>query len=87
MDFIEGLPSSGRFDTILVIVDKLTKFAHFIPIKHPFTAATVAQAFMDNVYRYHGMPQVIISDRDKIFTSSFWQHLFKLADTDRKSVV
>ena len=49
MDFIEGLPRSGQFDTILVVVDKLTKFAHFIPLKHPFTTMTVAQAIMDNV--------------------------------------
>jgi hypothetical protein len=81
MDFIEGLPSSNKFDTILVIIDKLTKFAHFIPLKHPFTAASIAQVFMDGVYRYHGMPQVLISDRDKIFTSSFWRNLFRLADT------
>jgi hypothetical protein len=64
-----------------VVIDKLTKFGHFIPLKHPFTAASIAQLFMDNVYKLHGMPQVIISDRDKVFVSSFWQRLFKLADT------
>ncbi|KAK1693114.1 hypothetical protein QYE76_009811 [Lolium multiflorum] len=57
MDFIEGLPVSNKFDTILVVVDKLTKFGHFIPLKHPFTASTVAQAFFDTVYRLHGLPQ------------------------------
>jgi hypothetical protein len=46
LDFIEGLPVSGRFDTILVVVDKFTKFGHFIPLKHPFTAASVAQLFV-----------------------------------------
>jgi hypothetical protein len=81
LDFIEGLPISGKYDTILVVVDKFTKFGHFIPLKHPFTAATVAQAFVDNVYSFHSMPKVIISDRDKVFISSFWQNLFKLADT------
>jgi hypothetical protein len=81
LDFIEGLPVSGKFDTILVVVDKFTKFGHFIPLKHPFTAATVAQLFLDNIYCHHSMPKVIISDRDKIFLSKFWQHVFSLADT------
>jgi hypothetical protein len=71
LDFIEGLPISNKFDTILVIVDKFSKYGHFIPLKHPFTAQTVAQAFVDNVYCRHGMPQVLISDRDKIFVSAF----------------
>lgn len=81
MDFIEGLPPSHRYDAILVVIDKFTKYGHFIPLKHPFTTATGAQLFLDNVYRLHGMPQIIISDRDKVFVSSFWQQLFKLADT------
>jgi hypothetical protein len=63
-----------------MIVDKFSKYGHFVPLKHPFTAHTVAQAFLDDVYCRHGMPQVLISDRDKVFTSSFWQSLFKLAD-------
>ena len=71
MDFIEGLPKSNKFDTIMVVVDKFSKYAHCIPLRHPFTAQTVAQAFIDNVYCRHGMPQVLISDRDKIFTSAF----------------
>jgi hypothetical protein len=78
LDFTEGLPSSGSFNTILVVVDKFSKFSHFIPLKHPFTAAAVARVFMDQVYRLHGMPKSIISDRDCIFTSNFWQALFKL---------
>jgi glycerophosphoryl diester phosphodiesterase len=77
LDFIEGLPKSNKFDTILVIVDKFSKYGHFIPLKHPFTAQTVAQAFLENVYCRHGLPQVLISNRDKIFISSFWQNLFK----------
>jgi len=47
MDFIEGLPKSKGFSTILVVVDRLTKYAHFIPVKHPYTATTIAQLFMD----------------------------------------
>jgi hypothetical protein len=81
MDFIEGLPKSKTYDTILVVIDKLTKYAHFICLSHPYTAITVAQAFLNNIYKLHGMPTVIISDRDKIFTTSFWQELFKLTDT------
>jgi hypothetical protein len=81
MDFVEGLPRSARFDTILVIIDKYTKYGHFIPLAHPYTAMHVAQAFMENVYKLHGLPESIISDRDKIFTSAFWRDLFKLTDT------
>jgi hypothetical protein len=71
MDFMEGLPRSGSADALLVVVDKLSKYAHFIPLRHPFTAATVARLFLDNIYRLHGMPLEIISDRDRVFTSAF----------------
>ena len=81
LDFVEGLPMSYRFNVILVVIDKFTKYGHFIPLAHPFTALQVAQLYMDNVYKLHGLPQVLISDRDKIFTSSVWQSLFKLTDT------
>lgn len=81
LDFVEGLPSSNRFNSILVVIDKFTKYGHFIPLAHPYTALQVAQLYMDNVYRLHGLPQVLISDRDKIFTSNVWRHLFKLTDT------
>ncbi|WVZ79457.1 hypothetical protein U9M48_027033 [Paspalum notatum var. saurae] len=81
MDFIEGLPSSNRFNAILVVVDKFIKYAHFIPLAHPFTALQVAQLYMQHVYKLHGLPQSIISDRDRIFTSNVWQELFRLTDT------
>jgi hypothetical protein len=80
LDFIEGLPLSKHFNCILVVVDKFSKFAHFIPLKHPFTAFQVAMAFMDNVFKLHGLPEALISDRDRIFTSSLWQELFKFTD-------
>lgn len=79
MDFIEGLPMSENAIAILVVVDKYTNFAHFIPQRHPFTAASVARLFMDHVYRLHGLPKSIISDRDRIFTSGLWQLLFHMA--------
>lgn len=81
LDFIEGLPKSSRFDTILVIIDKFTKYGHFVPLSHPYTALSVAQVFVDTMYKLHGLPKIIISDRDKIFTSALWQELFKLTDT------
>lgn len=78
MDFVEGLPKSQGFSVIMVVVDRLTKFGYFIPVKHPYTAATIAQLFLDNVVKLHGLPQTIVSDRDTIFVSSFWKALFKL---------
>lgn len=81
MDFIEGLPCSGRFNCILVVVDKFSRYAHFIPLAHPFSAADVAVAFMDNVYKLHSLPEQIISDRDRVFNSLFWRQLFALTGT------
>jgi hypothetical protein len=69
MEFVEGLPKSNKFDTIMVVIDNFTKYGHFNPLTHPFSAQQVAQAFLDVVYKMHGLPKGIISDRDKIFTS------------------
>jgi hypothetical protein len=78
MDFIEGLPSSQGLSVILVVVDRFTKYGHFLPLSHPYTAAKVAQNFLVNVLKLHGMPKTIVTDRDPVFTSSFWRELFKL---------
>lgn len=81
LDFVTGLPKSEGFDTILVVVDRLTKFAHFIPLRHPFSAAQVAKALWDNVIKLHGVPLSIISDRDCIFTSAVWRGIFATVGT------
>jgi len=65
--FHRGTAKSGRKSTILVVVDKLSKFAHFIPLAHPFAAQTVAQHFIEQVYKLHGIPRTSISNRDSLF--------------------
>jgi hypothetical protein len=79
MDFIEGLPQSDSANCILVVVDKFTKLVHFLPSKHPYTAASVTKLFVDQVYKLHGLPLSIVSDRDPIFNSHFWKELFSMA--------
>ncbi|GKD53162.1 ty3-gypsy retrotransposon protein [Tanacetum coccineum] len=73
MDFITNLPTSNGKSTIWVIVDRLTKFAHFLP---HYTAASLATLFLNHIYRLHGLPKSILSDRDPIFLSRFWKELF-----------
>jgi len=64
MDFVEGLPVSNKKDVIMVVIGKFSKYAHFLTLSHPFTTPQVAQAYMDNIYKLHGLPESIISDRD-----------------------
>lgn len=78
IDFIESLPKSQENDVIFVVVDRLSKYAHFMIPSHPYTDMDVAQSFLDNVYKLYGMPRTVVSDRDLIFCSKFWQGLFKL---------
>lgn len=78
MDFIVGLPSSNGYNAIWVIVDRLTKMAHFVPCKDSINAQELASAFTKDVFRLHGLPDEIISDRGSVFTSRFWQSLLKL---------
>jgi hypothetical protein len=81
MDFIVGLPKSRNKSVIMVVVDCLSKYAHFCALKHPFIASIVAQLFMDEVFKLHGMPHSIVFDHDPTFTSNFWQEMFKLQGT------
>jgi hypothetical protein len=71
MDFIEALPKSDGYSVILVVVDRLTKYAHFLPVKHPYIAISIAKLFLDNIVKLHGLPKSIVSDRDPIFVSHF----------------
>jgi hypothetical protein len=80
MDFID-LPKSDGYNAILVVVDRYTKYSHFIPLKHPYSAPTVARQFIDVIVKLHGMPHSIVSDRDAIFTSHFWKLLFQKLGT------
>jgi hypothetical protein len=82
LDFIEGLPRSKQDNCIMVVVDKLTRYAHFVPLSHPFSAYQVAVAFVDNIFKLHSLPAVMVSDRDPIFTSRLWNELFRLVGTE-----
>jgi hypothetical protein len=73
MDFIVGLPHTrAGYDSIWVVVDRLTKVAHFIPVKTTYTGATLADLYMSRIVCLHGVPKKIVSDRGTQFTSHFW---------------
>jgi hypothetical protein len=81
MDFIVGLPKLGNKFVIMVVVDHLSRYAHLCALQHPFTALNVAQLFMDHIFKLHGMPHSIVSNRDPTFTNNFWQEIFRLHST------
>ncbi|VFQ96036.1 unnamed protein product [Cuscuta campestris] len=81
MDFITGLPPSRGSSVILVVVDRLSKYAHFGPLPGDFDAHRTAFLFVDMVIKLHGFPRSIVSDRDKVFTSTFWRELHTLSGT------
>lgn len=76
MDFIVGLPRTQKgYDSIWVIIDRLTKSAHFLPVKTHYTAATYAELYISRIVSLHGVPQTITSDRGSLFVSRFWEQL------------
>ncbi|KAL4557443.1 hypothetical protein LXL04_035620 [Taraxacum kok-saghyz] len=81
MDFITHLPLSASKTVIWVIVDRFTKFAHFIGLPTKFTAQFLAATFLQTIYRLYGLPRSIISDRDPLFLSGFWREIFRQVGT------
>lgn len=75
---MNDLPTSHGKNAIFMVVDRLTKYAPFCPLLHPYTAFTVAQFFIDNIFKLHGMSSSIVSDKDLVFISKFLQELFRL---------
>jgi hypothetical protein len=69
--------SQGQ-NVILVVIDRFTKIGHFIPLSHPYTASVVANMFSNHVFKLHGLPRTIVTDRDPMFVSYFWKAFFLL---------
>ena len=82
MDFITGLPrTKAGYDSICVVVDRLTKVAHFIPVKTTYTSAKLAKIYMTRIVCLHGVLRTIVSDRGTQFTSKFWHQLHQTLGT------
>ena len=83
MNFIVGLPPTHKnYDSIWVIMDRLTKSAHFIPVRTNYRPHEYAELYISHVVRLHGMPRTIVSDRGPQFTAHFWEHLHKMLGTN-----
>jgi hypothetical protein len=82
MNFIVGLPRAQKgYDSIWVIVDRLTRVTHFIPVKTTYTGPQLAELYISRIVCLHGVPKKIVSDRGTQFTSKFWEWLHESMDT------
>jgi hypothetical protein len=81
IDFVEALPRVHGKSIILAVADRFSKYCHFIPLAHPYSVESVAQAFFTDIVRLHGVPQSMVSDWDPVFTSTFWKELMRLLGT------
>ncbi|KAL1556703.1 hypothetical protein AAHA92_12288 [Salvia divinorum] len=81
MDFITGLPQSRGYTSIMVVVDRLSKYAHFASLPTRFDALRVAQLFVNTVVRHHGFPKTLVSDRDSVFLNATWEEMMRLSGT------
>jgi len=79
-----SLPPSKGFDAIMVVVDRFSKMAHFIPTKDEATAQETGRLFFSHIFKHHGLPKDIVSDRDPKFTSKFWRALWKQMGSELK---
>jgi hypothetical protein len=84
MDFMVSLPLSRGFDAIMVVVDRFSKMAYFIPTKESVMAQKTGRLFFTHVFKHHGLPKDIVSDRDPKFTSKFWRALWKRMGSELK---
>jgi transposase InsO family protein len=86
MDFMVNLPSSAlgdsKYNSLYVVVDTLSKMVHLIPTTTTVKAEGVARLYFEHIYRLHGLPKGIISDRDMKFTGAFWRALQKMVGTE-----
>jgi hypothetical protein len=83
LDFITGFPKTQKKnDSIMVVIDKLSKSTHFIPVKSTYKSINIIEIFMKEIFRLHGIPKMVISDRDVKFTSTFWKELFAGLNTN-----
>jgi hypothetical protein len=81
LDYLTHLPVSNGFNVVLIVVDHLTRMAHFLPCTETVTAEVTATLFLQGVYRLHGLPRVMISDRDPKFVSGFWHTFWRRLGT------
>ena len=84
MDCITDLPNSKGYNTILVVIDRLTKMSHFIPCRKDLDARQFATLFMQHIVRLHGIPRDIITDRGSLFTSELWKETTKNVGIERR---